>query len=291
MKLQPYQSPFQESISLQESLNWNKIAISARKYSRSRSLEQWAAARETSEEIAGVIWALADHFDDPETQADSIWSNGEFQGKDIVSKVVQLAFSISDDDVLFWGNDKFSRFQETRSLQESLSPADRKVIDAFYDKKPADSKLLWTDGKKLDKMGLGGQTIAVWKGYDVKITATSDVKSTDSILNYIKKTFPKKIVIWEGTKVQSKPLSEGDKMLTIDVHANYLMDVAGILEDIVDSSRIPGVFFSMEYANRNRLVIWHPAGKKDLVISKILNPMWKELGRRFPSKDPKMIAA
>ena len=61
----------------------------------------------------------------------------------------------------------------------------------FYDKESLEGRLLSTDGKTLEKLGMGGQTIAVWKNDKIVVTAVSDVKSTDTILNYMKKSIPK----------------------------------------------------------------------------------------------------
>ena len=75
-------------------------------------------------------------------------------------------------------------------LNEALKPLDKSVIDAFYYRKEKEGKVLSTDGDTLTKMGIGGQQIAKWVGRKVKITAVSDVKSTESILKYMKKSIP-----------------------------------------------------------------------------------------------------
>jgi len=80
---------------------------------------------------------------------------------------------------------------EEVELGEALKPKDKDVIQAFYDKESLEGRLLSTDGKSLEKHGLGGQTIAVWKNNKIVVTAVSDVKSTDTILNYMKKSIPK----------------------------------------------------------------------------------------------------
>lgn len=81
---------------------------------------------------------------------------------------------------------------EEVELTEALKPIDKKVIDAFYNKDSlVDGKLLSTDGKSLEKHGMGGQTIAAWLKDKIAITAVSDVKSTEEILRYMKKSIPK----------------------------------------------------------------------------------------------------
>ena len=77
-------------------------------------------------------------------------------------------------------------------LTEALKPVDKSVIDAFYYKKErVAGELLSTNGRSLEKHGMGGQTIAAWLKGKIAITAVSDVKSTEAILKYMKKSIPK----------------------------------------------------------------------------------------------------
>ena len=80
---------------------------------------------------------------------------------------------------------------EEVELTEALKPADKKVIDAFYKENSLVGKLLSSTGKSLEKHGVGGQTIAAWLDGKIAITAVSDVKSTEEILRYMKKSIPK----------------------------------------------------------------------------------------------------
>jgi hypothetical protein len=73
----------------------------------------------------------------------------------------------------------------------ALTSAEKKVVDAFYEKKPAEGGMLTTDGKKLEKKGVGGSNFAEWKG--VKIVIHPDrpmVKNDEEILRYMKKSIP-----------------------------------------------------------------------------------------------------
>ena len=79
-------------------------------------------------------------------------------------------------------------------LNEALKPIDKSVVDAFYYKKEKAGKVVSTDGDSLWKNGLGGQEIAIWTGRKIKITAVSDVKSTESIIKYIRKSIPSGIL-------------------------------------------------------------------------------------------------
>ena len=83
---------------------------------------------------------------------------------------------------------------EEVQLYEALKPLDKSVVDAFYYKKEKAGKVVSTDGDSLWKNGLGGQEIAIWTGRKIKITAVSDVKSTESIIKYIRKSIPSGIL-------------------------------------------------------------------------------------------------
>jgi len=76
----------------------------------------------------------------------------------------------------------------------SMGKGDKRVVDAFYDQKEIKAhgaSILTTDGKTLTKRGMGGQHIATWENGKIRIMAVSDVKSTEQILRYMKKSIPK----------------------------------------------------------------------------------------------------
>ena len=114
---------------------------------------------------------------------------------------------------------------EETELDEALSPQDKKVIDTFYHTdKSMTGKMLKTDGKTLEKMGMGAQTIAKvipQSGGEFKVVAKMDGRSTQEIVNYIKKTFPKQLVTYEevelGEKKQLKPNAKFDFDLFSDM--------------------------------------------------------------------------
>jgi len=81
--------------------------------------------------------------------------------------------------------------REEIELTEVLKSKDKSVIDAFYDKDSLVGRLLSTNGRSLQKHGMGGQTIAAWLKDKIAIIAVSDVKSTDEILRYMKNSIPK----------------------------------------------------------------------------------------------------
>ena len=89
----------------------------------------------------------------------------------------------------------------------TLNKKDKQVIDAFYKGKEASSNKLTSDGKTLEIMGLGRQNIAKRdKGEfgDFNITAKPSGRTTQSILRYIKKTFPKDRIKKDATKMVKK---------------------------------------------------------------------------------------
>ena len=97
-------------------------------------------------------------------------------------------------------------------LNEALKPRDKVVIDAFYDQKTIKAhgaSMLTTDGKTLEKRGMGGQQIAKWVDGKIKITAVSDVKSTESILKYMKKSIPSGVFEEMGNVAPTAPDSGG----------------------------------------------------------------------------------
>lgn len=89
---------------------------------------------------------------------------------------------------------ELNMYKEEIELDEALNPKDKKVVDAFYDGKSMDGKMLSTDGKKLEKTGMGGQTIASKSGNKFKIVAKMDSKSTQDVVKYIEKSFPKNVI-------------------------------------------------------------------------------------------------
>ena len=92
---------------------------------------------------------------------------------------------------IFHKKDASGGYVEEVELTELLKSKDKSVIDAFYKENSLVGRLLSTDGKSLEKHGMGGQTIAAWLKDKIAITAVSDVKSTEVILRYMKNTIPK----------------------------------------------------------------------------------------------------
>ena len=85
--------------------------------------------------------------------------------------------------------------QEETELEEvfSMSKGNKRVVDAFYDQKTIKAhgdSILTSDGKTLTKRGMGGQDIAKWVNGKIKIVAKMDGKSTEQIVNYMKKSIP-----------------------------------------------------------------------------------------------------
>lgn len=73
----------------------------------------------------------------------------------------------------------------------ALTSAEKKVVDAFYEKKPAEGGMLTTDGKKLEKKGMGGKDFAEWKGDKIVLHPDRPmVKNDEEIIRYMKKSIP-----------------------------------------------------------------------------------------------------
>ncbi len=73
----------------------------------------------------------------------------------------------------------------------ALTAKDKKVVLAFLDKEPLDAKWLSTDGKIIEKLGMGTQVYAKWEGSKIKFVGETQVKSDEMIIRYLKKTVPK----------------------------------------------------------------------------------------------------
>jgi hypothetical protein len=81
--------------------------------------------------------------------------------------------------------------EEGQDKTASLGDPDKKVVRAFYKKSPAEGKMLTTDGKVLEKNGLGGSNFAKWEGDKIVIDPTRPhVKSDEDILRYMRKYIP-----------------------------------------------------------------------------------------------------
>jgi hypothetical protein len=104
--------------------------------------------------------------------------------------------------------------KEDVELEEafSMGKGDKRVVDAFYDQKTIKAhgaSILTTDGKTLTKRGMGGQDIAKWVNGKIKIVAVSDVKSTELILRYMKKSIPSGVFEEMGNVAPTAPDSGG----------------------------------------------------------------------------------
>ena len=109
---------------------------------------------------------------------------------------------------------ELNMYIEAVELEEafSMGKGDKRVVDAFYDQKEIKAhgaSILTTDGKTLTKRGMGGQDIAKWVNGKIKIVAVSDVKSTELILRYMKKSIPSGVFEEMGNVAPTAPDSGG----------------------------------------------------------------------------------
>ena len=100
-------------------------------------------------------------------------------------------------------------FKEVKegSLTEALSPQDKKVVDAFYDGKDMTGKTVKSVGDKLETMGMGGQVILKREKNKFKVVASVDGSGVQSLLKYIKKSYPKNTLIEQTDVEEGKMLS------------------------------------------------------------------------------------
>ena len=79
--------------------------------------------------------------------------------------------------------------ERERTAYLELSDKDKGVVNAFLDKKEADSKKLTTNGKRLDGNWMGGLGIAEWKGEKIDMPDLGS-KSAENVQKYIQKEAP-----------------------------------------------------------------------------------------------------
>jgi len=72
----------------------------------------------------------------------------------------------------------------------ALKAKDKKVIDAFYDKKPMEGSALRSDGKKLESLGMSGVFVK-WQGGKAVVVSPGGNRTHDQVMRYMKKTWPK----------------------------------------------------------------------------------------------------
>ena len=106
---------------------------------------------------------------------------------------------------------------QMEALGEALKPKDKKAVDAFYDGKGLTlepGQTLHTDGITLKSTGIGAQTIATKVGGKFKIVAKMDGRFTQSVVKYIKKSFPKNLIKEEVELDEKKDVwfKAGDKV-------------------------------------------------------------------------------
>jgi len=153
---------------------------------------------------------------------DKIWDEGDYDS---------LTVELGEEVVYTRGVELEEAF--------SMGKGDKRVVDAFYDQKTIKkhgASILTTDGKTLTKTGMGGQDIAKWVNGKIKIVAVSDVKSTELILKYMKKSIPSGVfeeIVLESTKEYAKSLEKIArdrqlKMLTKSERDN-LLKIADLL--------------------------------------------------------------
>jgi hypothetical protein len=83
-----------------------------------------------------------------------------------------------------------SMFASEKQADLTLTPKDKKVLDAFTDKKPMEGTKLSTDGKSLDIAGLGGGGVAKWVGGKIELVDLGG-RSSDVVHRAIRKIVPK----------------------------------------------------------------------------------------------------
>ena len=140
--------------------------------------------------------------------------------------------------------------KENLKLDEIVKTKDKSVIDSFYDEKPLEGKMLSTDGKTLDKIGIGAQQIAKWNNGKITVTAKMDSKSTESILKYLRNNVPEKmfteeIELDEGTAYP--PTIENLRMIVKDKqHQKFMFPKGQAIVDLFTASAMVQVYDALK---------------------------------------------
>jgi hypothetical protein len=101
-----------------------------------------------------------------------------------------------------------------------LSIRDKKVIDAFVMERPLDGKILFSDGKKLEKFRLMVGDFAKWVNGKIHIITPMASKSDEMVLRYLIKKSGKGMVRFDyGRKDHAKPIFFYDKKLSGFLHS------------------------------------------------------------------------
>jgi hypothetical protein len=120
----------------------------------------------------------------------------------------------------------------------SLTSAEKKVVDAFYEKRPAHGGMLTTDGKELEKNGIGGKNVAKWEGDKIVVSPDRPmVKNDEEILRYMKKSIPANTLAPHPFFRKSSALAEelltvGDEHPAITAVSKAFNDVLAALGDV-----------------------------------------------------------
>lgn len=76
-----------------------------------------------------------------------------------------------------------------RTARIRLTPKDKKVIEAFTEHRPMESKNLSTDGQRLDGNWMGGTGIAFWRGSKIMKRDLGSA-SAETVQNYLDRATP-----------------------------------------------------------------------------------------------------
>lgn len=117
----------------------------------------------------------------------------------------------------------------------ALSSSEKKVVDAFYERKPAHGGMLTTDGTVLEKNGMGGKDFAKWEGDKIVVNPDRPmVKNDEEILRYMKKSIPANTLAphtWfkKASVVAEEFIASGDEHPAIVAIGNAFNEVLAAL--------------------------------------------------------------
>lgn len=106
-----------------------------------------------------------------------------------------------------------------------LSPADKKVLDAFTSQKPAEGKKFSSDGKRLDGLWMGGRGIAEWKSGKLHIRPPTS-RSDQTVARMLKKMTPKNLLAGSvKTAADNGPALAAQKLAKAGKYAQAIKEI------------------------------------------------------------------
>jgi hypothetical protein len=151
--------------------------------------------------------------------------------------------------------------QTPEEVSEVLNAADKKVVQAFVDKKPLEGKRLSTDGQSLDWNGMGGRGVATWGGGKIQMGDTGSSKDGEAH-RAIRKAAPKNWIVEDDLDEYGRGYGRRSR--------SYGGDPRWI------TARRPGKDMHGRAFKKGDEVLYYPNGKQIISDPKKAEAAWRE---------------